>query len=231
MQLILRSSREHKEKANDVDDPHTCGNLHRARNQRLPTGRVLILDLVRAARSPPCGLYLCREMLTKKEEPKLPFLFYARRTPTNGVVPLGRRPPKATSERQMLDITAAHRAYLSRQTHSRPSRRTRTAQRFAARQTSSRCQTCIAPRGRAHDMTADVGSFAEAAKNARLHALCSRPMRLIPAFPLSSGEAETGIKALLSHKVTGARGPVRIHARSSHIACTLPAELCAGTED
>jgi hypothetical protein len=105
----------------------------------------------------------------------------------------------------MLDITAAHRAYLSRQTHSRPSRRTRTAQRFAARQTSSRCQTCIAPRGRAHDMTADVGSFAEAAKNARLHALCSRPMRLIPAFPLSSGEAETGIKALLSHKVTGAR--------------------------
>ena len=84
MQLILRSSREHKEKANDVDDPYTCGNLHRARNQRLPTGRVLILDLVRAARSPPCGLYLCREMLTKKEEPKLPFLFYARRTPTNG---------------------------------------------------------------------------------------------------------------------------------------------------
>jgi hypothetical protein len=87
----------------------------------------------------------------------------------------------------MLDITAAHRAYLSRQTHSRPSRRTRTAQRFAARQTSSRCQTCIAPRGRAHDMSADVGSFAEAAKNARLHALCRRPMRLIPAFPLSSG--------------------------------------------
>ena len=33
----------------------------------------------------------------------------------------------------MLDITAAHRAYMSRQTHSRPSRRTRTAQRFAAR--------------------------------------------------------------------------------------------------
>jgi hypothetical protein len=84
MQLILKSSREHKEKANDVDDAYTCGNLHRARNQRLPTGRVLILDLVRAARSPPCGLYLCREMLTKKEEPKLPFLFYARRTPTNG---------------------------------------------------------------------------------------------------------------------------------------------------
>ena len=86
MQLILKPSWEHKEKANDVDDPHTCGNLYRARNQRLPTGRVLILgsDLVRAARSPPCGLYLCREMLTKKEEPKLPFLFYARRTPTNG---------------------------------------------------------------------------------------------------------------------------------------------------
>jgi hypothetical protein len=55
-------------------------------------------------------------------------------------------------------------------------------------------------------MSADVGSSeAEAARNARLHALCSRPMRLIPAFPLSSGEAETGIKALLSHKVTGAR--------------------------
>jgi len=46
-------------------------------------------------------------------------------------------------------------------------------------------------------MSADVGSSeAEAARNARLHALCSRPMRLIPAFPLSSGEAETGIKAL-----------------------------------
>jgi hypothetical protein len=57
-------------------------------------------------------------------------------------------------------------------------------------------------------MSADVGSSeAEAARNARLHALCSRPMRLIPAFPLSSGEAETGIKALLSHKVTGARAP------------------------
>ena len=53
MQLILKPSWEHKEKANDVDDPHTCGNLYRARNQRLPTGRVLILgsDLVRAARS------------------------------------------------------------------------------------------------------------------------------------------------------------------------------------
>jgi hypothetical protein len=57
-------------------------------------------------------------------------------------------------------------------------------------------------------MSADVGSSeAEAARNARLHALCSRPMRFIPAFPLSSGEAETGIKALLSHKVTGARIP------------------------
>jgi hypothetical protein len=57
-------------------------------------------------------------------------------------------------------------------------------------------------------MSADVGSSeAEAARNDRLHALCSRPMRLIPAFPLSSGEAETGIKALLSHKVAGARAP------------------------
>jgi hypothetical protein len=67
------------------------------------------------------------------------------------------------------------------------------------------CHVCVTPRGRAQDMSADVGSSdAEAAQNARLHALCSRPMRLIPAFPLSSGEAETGIKALLSHKVTGA---------------------------
>jgi hypothetical protein len=53
-------------------------------------------------------------------------------------------------------------------------------------------------------MSADVGSSdAEAARNARLHALCSRPMRLIPAFRRSSGEA--GIKDLLSHKVTRAR--------------------------
>ena len=45
-----------------------------------------------------------------------------------------------------------------------------------------------APRGRAQDMSADVGSSeAEAARNARLHALCSRPMRFIAAFPLSSG--------------------------------------------
>ena len=43
VQLILKSLWEHKEKANGVDDPHTCGNLYRARNQRLPTGRVLIL--------------------------------------------------------------------------------------------------------------------------------------------------------------------------------------------
>ena len=77
---------------------------------------------------------------------------------------------------------------------------------FAARQTSSRCHVCVTPRGRAHAMSADVGSSdGEAARNARLHALCSRPMRLIPAFRRSSGEAETGIKALLSHKVTRAR--------------------------
>ena len=42
VQPILRWLREHKEKANDVDNPHTCGNLHWARNQRLPARRVLI---------------------------------------------------------------------------------------------------------------------------------------------------------------------------------------------
>jgi hypothetical protein len=61
MQPILWWLREHKEKANDVDNSHTCGNLHRARNQRLPAGRVLILgsDLVRAARSPAARSLSC----------------------------------------------------------------------------------------------------------------------------------------------------------------------------
>ena len=61
MQPILWWLREHKEKANDMDNSHTCGNLHRARNQRLPAGRVLILgsDLVRAARSPAARSLSC----------------------------------------------------------------------------------------------------------------------------------------------------------------------------
>ena len=38
----IKVVREHKEKANEVDNPHTCGNLHWAQNQRLPARRVLI---------------------------------------------------------------------------------------------------------------------------------------------------------------------------------------------
>jgi hypothetical protein len=49
---------------------------------------------------------------------------------------------------------------------------------------------CQTPRGRAQDTSADVGSFeAEAARNARLHALCSRLMRFMRAGALEQ-EAE-----------------------------------------
>ena len=52
---FLEYAREWHSSRNDhgVDDPNPCGNLHRPRNQRLPSGRTLIPELIDA-----CALHV-----------------------------------------------------------------------------------------------------------------------------------------------------------------------------
>jgi hypothetical protein len=103
------------------------------------------------------------------------------------------RSKRRSHERLRLPPTRP-RQVADRRVGARPIRAPRDApayaQRFAARQTSSRCHVCVTPRGRAQDTSADVGSFeAEAARNARLHALCSRLMRFMRAGALEQEAA------------------------------------------